>query len=235
MARLWLALLMVLSFGVSAGEEPEQLPVRRLQDGETFKLDIYSLTRPVVCSFTDGEERNTVLLEVHPDGYVRVVRVFGIVKFGVPVRGADMTFSMTTGQRVGVWSMSNLEVSGGIGALSIRLTPPTWAVAIEAEFGGVTGIMVRYRGREGVLFTGQRMDSLLSREGDVLLARSGKGLKPETSVPEPREVTGPEEVSDLEQPGAYKPPKGWHKKPDWTSLPLLPTVVEPARPPIVSP
>jgi hypothetical protein len=230
----WL-LLILLTGAAVAEEDPRQLPPRRISEGEEFKLDLYGLKRPAVYSLTDEGERNTAVLEVHPDGYVRMVRIFGIVRFEVPLRGEALSFSLTTGQRAGAWSMSRLEAAVRKGVLSVRMVPPAWAAALEVEFGGLTGVTVKYRGREGVLLTGQRMDSLLGPEGELLLARSGKGLKPELPVPEERRMPGPPRVRDLEQPGAYKPPKGWHRRADWTSLPLLPTVVEPARPPIVTP
>ena len=226
-----LLLCVVLAAAPAEGKDLQQAPARKLAEGETFGLDVYGLQRATVYTLSDQQELNTVVLEVHPDGYVRVVRVFGSARFAVPIQGKDLTFTVGTGQRVGIWSIGRLEATLKGGELSFRLVPPKWAVALEVEFGGLTGLLVRYAGKEGLLLTGQRMDSLIDRTGKVLLARSGKGV--EVKVP----AAGMEEarVRELEQPGAYKPPRGWHGRPRWTALPLLPAVPEPLLPPVVSP
>lgn len=238
MWKAWLVVVVGFCPALLAGEQGKddlaQMPTQTIKEGESSTLDIYSLARAAAYTFSDEDGRTKVVCEVFPDGYIRFVRVFGIADCRIPVRSKQVEFSLSTGQRVGVWSVSNLEVRMVQGRLVFGMTPPSWAIAIEVEFGGLTGLMVKFNGQEGVLYTDQRMDTVLAPDGAVILARSGEGTEPE--MPEPQPEVAPRAGSDnLEQPGARKPPKGWHKKARWTDLPFLPGVVEPVLPLPVSP
>lgn len=225
-------LALVVTLALSAAEEAEHLPEIALRGQQKHVMQVYDLKGPVVYTLRD--ERNTLVLEVSPDGYVRVVRVVGIVGCAVPVQGKNIEFTLLSGQRIGIWSIERIEAEVRGLELAVRLTPPMWAVALEVEFGGLTGLTVRYEGHEGVLFTGQRMDTIADRQSNIVLARSGRGVLPQPPVPA-APVRAERPADDLAQPGARRPPEGWHRQPDWTVLPLLPAIIEPVPPEIVSP
>jgi len=199
-----------------------QLPAKIFSGakGEEFTLSPFELAQPSTFSVVAG--RNTMVLEISPDGTVRVARLIGAAECSMPVKGDNIEFQLGSSQRVLIWPISKMTFAMDKDVLKVIFTAPCWAFAMETEYTGPMGIEIYFQGKTGVLQTGQRMDSLLDAEGQVLLVRSLAKMAP--AVPkEVRKKSAEQTRENLRhRPSGYAPPDVRSEQPTWTSLSLLP-------------
>jgi hypothetical protein len=235
-----------------AGEGLERLPTKVLTGtkGEEYTILPLELQSTVVVSVAGG--RNDIAMEVSPDGHIRIMRVLGSLQCQIPVRGKSIGFQVMTGQRLVMWPISKLRFTLEEDKLVAEYTPPGWAVAIQVEYSGLTGVEISFDGKTGQLYTDQRADTLLGVDGQVMLVRSGQPARPAPAPTPVDRVATPKPAPKVPMvlpappsedrrmacvplPDALSTPDGWNPQPRWTTLPFLPVVLEPDRPIEVSP
>jgi len=208
-----------------------QLPPKALVEGKVdeYVINPFELASPSVVSIAGG--LNTAAIEISPDGYVRLVRVLGTMKCAVPVQGKSVSFQATSSQRIAIWPVTKLKVTLSGDVLVADFSIPGWALALEVEYSGPSGLEVNFDGNTGILFSDQRIDTLLGADGKVMFVRSGKS----TGMPETVAAVTPRMMKATERrlsrlPDGLSVPEGWYQRPTWTLLPLMPVDLEAARP-----
>ncbi|MBN1808850.1 MAG: hypothetical protein JW909_07250 [Planctomycetes bacterium] len=214
----------------------EQLPPQVLKEGRenAYLVSPFELTQSSVFTIMGG--RNSLVMQVRPDGTMKVLRMFGALSCRMAVQGESIGFQLLSAQRVNVWPLSKMTFYLDRDVLVANFSTPSWAVALEAEYAGDSGIQVSFRGKMGVLKTGQRMDALLGDDNRIVLVRSGRDTTPAAfDEREGATVAGQLGAGPRAVPDSAAPPKAWFRPARWTSLPLLPVVLWPERPVEASP
>jgi len=230
---LWAAIAAAFTSGAFAESRNfVQLPPKAFVEGKVdeYVISPFELASPSVVSIAGG--LNTAAIEISPDGYVRLVRMLGTMKCSIPVQGKSVAFQVTSSQRVAIWPVTKLRITLSGDVLVADFSIPGWALALEVEYSGPSGLEVNFDGNTGILFSEQRIDTLLGADGKVMFVRSGKstGMPETVAAVTPRTVRAPVEHKLTRLPDGLSVPEGWYQRPNWTILPLMPVDLEAARP-----
>ena len=161
------SLLAVVTLAAAASARSATVEHDMVKDG-ALEIDVLSLTEPTVYAIRSG--RRVTRLEVTPDG--RVTFLEGGSVDSVSVRGANgdsAKFKTSRHDRVAVWPVLHLSLSGGPTGIFVNLGGASWAFAVSAERSGRGGLAIEAGGGEATISGGERLD--VDREGGKVVFR----------------------------------------------------------------
>ena len=201
----------VAACGLSAsGGEPGVTAIEILR-GESIDImrpDVRS-TQPIRLTFAGA----SITLNFNSDGLLAITDVGGPVSFVVRAGDKGLRARLSEGQSITLWVVKSMTARAG-DELSLDVSMTSWSFAMRADKVGPGGLEIATDLGKGVLYDGQRVDSVKSATGEVVLMRSGTKVQPPPRREEPTEP--PREV----RPSETELAEG--REPTRPELPLMP-------------